>query len=97
MGKIGNEKIKNTGTFFTLPNNVWVDSKLTCADNYILTKLWLTALNKLKREVNADGTFPPMIFDNPTDRDLDNTNSLTVLKMIPLKMVCIPIDDLQEE
>ena len=69
-------------SIFTLPNKVNVDSKFTCSDNHILTTLWLTALNKLKRAVNASGTFFPIVFDNPTDRDFDDENSLTVLKMI---------------
>ena len=69
-------------SIFTLPNKVNVESKFTCSDNHILTTLWLTALNKLKRKVNTNGTFFPIVFDNPTDRDFDDVNSLTVLKMI---------------
>lgn len=56
-------------SIFTLPNKVNVDSKFTCSDNHILTTLWLTALNKLKRAVNASGTFFPIVFDNPTGID----------------------------
>jgi len=69
-------------SIFSLPEKVTADSKFTCGDNHILTTLWLTSLNKLKRKVNTNGTFFPIVFDNPTDRDFDDVNSLTVLKMI---------------
>lgn len=63
-------------------NGEKIDAKLTCSDKHILTVLWLVALNKVKNIENKKGTFFPIVFDNPTDRDFDKKNEDMVFNMI---------------
>ncbi len=63
-------------------NGEKIDAKLTCSDKHILTVLWLVALNKVKSIENKKGTFFPLVFDNPTDRDFDKKNENMVFNMI---------------
>lgn len=93
-----NEKIKSINNTYTeiissmileydisiinVPQKLTVDKPIECSDNYILTTLWLCALNRLKYRENIDGTFFPLILDNPNDRDFDKTNDKIILEMI---------------
>jgi len=67
----------------TLPNEkLCLSDKLKCNDNHVLSVVWLCALNQLKAKSNPNGTFFPMVFDNPTDRDFDKEYSKTILQTI---------------
>lgn len=69
-------------TIFDVPNNAKIRNTIKCSDEHVFTTLWICVLNQLKREFNSEGTFFPLVFDNPTDRDFDPHNTEAVLKMI---------------
>lgn len=69
-------------TIFDVPNNAKIRNSIKCSDEHVFTTLWICVLNQLKREFNSEGTFFPLVFDNPTDRDFDPHNTEAVLKMI---------------
>lgn len=69
-------------TIFDVPNNAKIRNTIKCSDEHVFTTLWICVLNQLKREFNSEGTFFPLVFDNPTDRDFDSHNTEAVLKMI---------------
>lgn len=77
-----NLKEKYQISIFDIPKNLNIKSKIKCSDNYVLTTAWMCVLNQLKHKFNPNGTFFPLVFDNPTDRDFDNENTDTVLKII---------------
>lgn len=75
-------KEKYNITIFDVPNNTTIRTKINCSDSHVLTTLWLCVLNQLKHEFNPNSTFFPLVFDNPTDRDFDQHNTESIIKMI---------------
>lgn len=69
-------------SIFDVPEKATIRNLIKCSDNYVLTTAWICVLNQLKHKFNPNGTFFPLVFDNPTDRDFDSNNTKTVLKMI---------------
>ena len=67
-------------TIIDLPNELDVSTKLVCSDNYVFSVVWMNTLNQLKKELNKEGTFFPIVYDNPTNRDFDDANIQLVLK-----------------
>lgn len=69
-------------SIFDIPKKLDISSKIKCSDNHVLTIAWMCVLNQLKRKFNPNGTYFPLVFDNPTDRDFDNDNNKIVIKII---------------
>lgn len=74
--------IKYSIDVIELPSKMNLKTKIKANDNHVLTTLWLCTLNRLKFISNKNSTFFPLVLDNPTDRDLDDRNSNSILRMI---------------
>lgn len=80
--KLLSMKQKYKITIFDVPNKVNIKNTIKCSDEHVFTTLWICVLNQLKHEFNPNGSFFPLVFDNPTDRDFDPHNTKAVLQMI---------------